>query len=172
MSQPPPYSSNGPPINPDRRPLPPGWIEQWDARYVCCSCDCGQAANGMHQSPQLQDLVRGSSVLSASASHLIATDGQVLREHRGEPAALVVGPPTGTCASHAAALSVRSPARSSTPREPRIQPVPSAGRLQPRLRPAPSPAMGPISSPARQLLRQPSAAGWLPALRRCAPTGE
>lgn len=37
MSQPPPYSSNGPPINPDRRPLPPGWIEQWDARYVCCT---------------------------------------------------------------------------------------------------------------------------------------
>ncbi|KAI0366203.1 hypothetical protein BV20DRAFT_1124411 [Pilatotrama ljubarskyi] len=33
MSQPPPYSPNGPPPNPDRRPLPPGWIEQWDSNY-------------------------------------------------------------------------------------------------------------------------------------------
>ncbi|KAL7281992.1 hypothetical protein PYCCODRAFT_1436031 [Trametes coccinea BRFM310] len=34
MSQPPPYGSpGGPPPNPDRRPLPPGWIEQWDANY-------------------------------------------------------------------------------------------------------------------------------------------
>ncbi|KAI8984943.1 hypothetical protein BD414DRAFT_71103 [Trametes punicea] len=33
MSQPPPYSPNGPPPNPDRRPLPPGWIEQWDPNY-------------------------------------------------------------------------------------------------------------------------------------------
>ncbi|TFY60613.1 hypothetical protein EVJ58_g5040 [Rhodofomes roseus] len=38
MSQPPPYSSrpyseNQPPENPDRRPLPPGWISQWDSNY-------------------------------------------------------------------------------------------------------------------------------------------
>ncbi|KAI0676707.1 hypothetical protein C8Q78DRAFT_1073498 [Trametes maxima] len=33
MSQPPPYSPNGPPPNPDRRPLPPGWVEQWDNNY-------------------------------------------------------------------------------------------------------------------------------------------
>ncbi|EPT03166.1 hypothetical protein FOMPIDRAFT_1035543 [Fomitopsis schrenkii] len=39
MSQPPPYSSrpyspNPPPReNPDRRPLPPGWIAQWDSNY-------------------------------------------------------------------------------------------------------------------------------------------
>ncbi|KAI9063494.1 hypothetical protein FKP32DRAFT_722968 [Trametes sanguinea] len=34
MSQPPPYGSpGGPPPNPDRRPLPPGWIEQWDSNY-------------------------------------------------------------------------------------------------------------------------------------------
>ncbi|KAI0637645.1 hypothetical protein C8Q77DRAFT_1087004, partial [Trametes polyzona] len=33
MSQPPPYTPNGPPPNPDRRPLPPGWIEQWDSNY-------------------------------------------------------------------------------------------------------------------------------------------
>ncbi|PIL36626.1 hypothetical protein GSI_00315 [Ganoderma sinense ZZ0214-1] len=30
MSQPPPY---GPPSNPDRRPLPQGWIEKYDERY-------------------------------------------------------------------------------------------------------------------------------------------
>ncbi|KAH9843787.1 uncharacterized protein C8Q71DRAFT_730047 [Rhodofomes roseus] len=38
MSQPPPYSSrpyseNQPRENPDRRPLPPGWISQWDSNY-------------------------------------------------------------------------------------------------------------------------------------------
>ena len=29
---PPPYSET--PVNPDRRPLPEGWIQQYDSRYV------------------------------------------------------------------------------------------------------------------------------------------
>ncbi|OBZ71854.1 hypothetical protein A0H81_08115 [Grifola frondosa] len=34
MSQPPPYGpSGGRPSNPDKRPLPPGWIEQYDSSY-------------------------------------------------------------------------------------------------------------------------------------------
>ncbi|RPD74612.1 hypothetical protein L226DRAFT_560752 [Lentinus tigrinus ALCF2SS1-7] len=34
MSQPPPYTPpNGPPRNPDTRPLPPGWIERYDENY-------------------------------------------------------------------------------------------------------------------------------------------
>ncbi|EPQ59712.1 hypothetical protein GLOTRDRAFT_114321 [Gloeophyllum trabeum ATCC 11539] len=32
MSQPPPYNAP-PPENPDRRPLPPGWIQQYDHKY-------------------------------------------------------------------------------------------------------------------------------------------
>ncbi|KAK7696537.1 hypothetical protein QCA50_001195 [Cerrena zonata] len=32
MSNPPPYDT-GTPTNPDRRPLPPGWIEQYDKNY-------------------------------------------------------------------------------------------------------------------------------------------
>ncbi|KAI0079765.1 hypothetical protein K474DRAFT_1683130 [Panus rudis PR-1116 ss-1] len=33
MSQPPPYDANLPPANPDKRPLPPGWIEQYDKKF-------------------------------------------------------------------------------------------------------------------------------------------
>ncbi|KAI0773694.1 hypothetical protein C8Q74DRAFT_1368266 [Fomes fomentarius] len=33
MSQPPPYSNNNFPPNPDKRPLPPGWVEQYDQNY-------------------------------------------------------------------------------------------------------------------------------------------
>ena len=91
MSQPPPYSSKpyspSPPPreNPDRRPLPPGWIAQWDSK--CVPGVLSTRPQLTHGLVQLQRMVRNASGLPNSLSSLgvgsMSTHKRIRHDRRG-----------------------------------------------------------------------------------------
>jgi hypothetical protein len=92
MSQPPPPSYE--PQNPDRRPLPEGWIAQFDSKSVCSLLSQSLCPDSADLSPQLQDMVRRRlSQVRSLRIHLRLGSTSILASIRPEQRGLIHSAP-------------------------------------------------------------------------------